>query len=154
MNREIHKYLRKVAKKLPLQGAERKRFLKDLKSEIISYTEECPDVTESNLIVRFGDADGIAAQAFDELDYKVLQRMIHKGKAVTNIAIATASFLLVTLFALMIVVIQKNANRVATFTITMGDQTNLQKEEIETMLRSKGWSDDTIAEFLLQIDGE
>lgn len=150
MHRAVRTYLRKVAKKLPYTGRQRSRYLKDLRIEVQEFAMQKPNITVPLLCERFGDADTIARRALDTFSSDELLKKLKKGRTVLGISLATAAALILGVYGYLFILIQQNATKQPTYTITLRDPT---EEETIEMLRNMGWTEEAITDYLSQHKG-
>ena len=118
MHRAVRTYLRKVAKKLPYTGRQRSRYLKDLRIEVQEFAMQKPNITVPLLCERFGDADTIARRALDTFSSDELLKKLKKGRTVLGISLATAAALILGVYGYLFILIQQNATKQLTYTVT------------------------------------
>ncbi len=118
MHRAVRTYLRKVAKKLPYTGRQRSRYLKDLRIEVQEFAMQKPNITVPMLCERFGDADTIARRALDTFSSDELLKKLKKGRTVLGISLATAAALILGVYGYLFILIQQNATKQLTYTVT------------------------------------
>ena len=104
------RYLRRVAREIPLGGKRKRAFLAELAASIREYLAEHPNATEATLSDRFGTPNAIADQFYAAMSYEELRSRIKRGKAVLLITVCTAVILILSTWGLYTKLIYDNAN--------------------------------------------
>ncbi len=82
MNSNIKQYLKEVSAKLSCPQGVKSVFLRQLKSDILAFTDNNTTIAVDELYSQFGTPEEIAAGFFDRDDYSV---MLKKAKRRANI---------------------------------------------------------------------
>ena len=102
------RYLRRVAREIPLGGKRKRAFLAELAASIREYLAEHPNATEATLSDRFGTPNAIADQFYAAMSYEELRSRIKRGKAVLLITVCTAVILILSTWGLYTKLIYDN----------------------------------------------
>ena len=79
---------------------------------------QTPNITVPLLCERFGDADTIARRALDTFSSDELLKKLKKGRTVLGISLATAAALILGVYGYLFILIQQNATKQLTYTVT------------------------------------
>lgn len=83
-NHHIKKYLKQVKILLPIYSKQEKRFLKDLKNDIIEYSNTNSETTLEDLINEFGSPNVVVHDYIESVDLDYIIKRISVRKVVSR----------------------------------------------------------------------
>lgn len=82
MNSNIKQYLKEVSAKLSCPKGVKSVFLRQLKGDILAFSDNDTNITMDELYSRFGTPEEIAAGFFDRDDYSVMLKKAKRRAAI------------------------------------------------------------------------
>ena len=78
----IRKYIRNCKQLFPVYGKYERKFLKQLKEQVIKYVSEFPHLTYDELVTQFGSPKDIVLAYYDSIDDDYLLKKSNLAKNV------------------------------------------------------------------------
>lgn len=97
MNKETKEYLKELRQAFPVFHKNEKRFLNDLKSSILIYSEENPSCDYADLCYKFGTPQNIATTYLSNLDSEVYSILMKRVQYIRIMMVSFVSFLIIIL---------------------------------------------------------
>ena len=94
----IRKYIRNCKQLFPVYGKYERKFLKQLKEQVIKYVSEFPHLTYDELVTQFGSPKDIVLAYYDSIDDDYLLKKSNLAKNVKRFLV-----ILLTIFLIFIV---------------------------------------------------
>lgn len=102
LNLEIKKYIMDVQSYLICDWQTKRRFIKDLKNDIVDFVDENENVTIDDVRRRFGEPKDIAMGFFENADIKKIKRRMNIGRII-SVGIAMALFIWVAAVTIAVI---------------------------------------------------
>lgn len=96
INRQIHRYCRKIRSWLPCPAKEKNAILAQIKINIADYQNQNPDADFAAIAAHFGTPQSIASSCVDLMDTGELLRRLRIRRRITAIILILAAIILVT----------------------------------------------------------
>lgn len=93
-NKELKRYYREIKSWLPCVGKLRQKIVIEIKERVSHYLEENPEATFSDIQIRFGSPQQIAAAYTDEMSTNELLTNLRVRRKITRILTTAAAIAL------------------------------------------------------------
>ncbi len=107
-NKIADHYVRRVSRRMPVGGKQKRQFLAVLKENVLRYMEENPATTVSQLEANLGSPDDIAADFISQMSYKEINNKFRARNRIIA-AVAVAALLIVSIWAVAVSTALTNA---------------------------------------------
>lgn len=129
MNKKIEgHYIKKVRQSLPVYGHKEKAYIKKLEDHLQNYCDEYPDVTEEDIVKKFGTPTSVVSEYFDEIDEDYLFRKLKiRNNIRIFISVITVCIIILNIFCGYLYYKEYQATR----------NSNITKEETITIIKEE-----------------
>ena len=91
-NKHIVRYLREASKWLPCFEKQKRAILEKIRSDLVDYAIENPDVDYEDIVLRYGAPKQISSAYIDELESReVLEKLLIRRKILCTVSVAMAA---------------------------------------------------------------